>query len=301
VILVDNRQSSNPYINLAIEEFLVRHANCETQDYLLFYINEPCIVVGKNQSIWKEVNFEYLRNGQLKLCRRISGGGTVFHDKGNLSFAFISKFSDEKISNYKLFNQPIVDALRQAGVKAEMDKRNNILCKGKKISGSAQFTNRKNIISHGTLLLNANLDTLRVCLKENNFEINTRAVGSIRSSVMNIADATNQFQTCEDLKGFLAETLGSRDVYPFNRDEWNTIEKLAEEKFSTLEWIYGRSPHTRIVRQGTEIEIENGIVSSINNGHLATGQLKGIYYQFDAIKKALSDLPKASAILKQIF
>jgi lipoate---protein ligase len=301
VILVDNRQSSNPYINLAIEEFLVRHADCEGKDYVLFYINEPCIVVGKNQSIWKEINFEYLRNGKLKLCRRISGGGTVYHDKGNLSFSFISKFSEEKINNYKLFNQPIVDALLRAGIKAEMDSRNNILCNGKKISGSAQFTNRKNIISHGTLLLNADLETLRSCLKENDFEIETRAVGSVRSSVMNLAEITDEFPEAKHLQNFLVEALEAKEVYHFNGHDWKSVVNLAEEKFRTLEWIYGRSPHTQINRGGEAIEIDNGKVISISSNHLPLEQLKGCYYQFDEIKKALGDVPCASDILTKVF
>ena len=301
MILVDNRNTTDPFINLAIEEFLIRHANCEEKDYVLFYVNEPSIVLGKNQSIWKEINFEYLRNGKLKLCRRISGGGTVYHDKGNLSFAFISKFAEEKINNYKLFNQPIVNALRKAGVKAEMDVRNNILCNGKKFSGSAQFTNRKNMISHGTILLNADLNTLRSCLKENDFKIETRAVDSVKSSVINISEVTDKFSSVEDLKIFLTSELKANEVYAFSNDEWNLIEKLADEKFKTFEWIYGRSPLTRIIRNGTEIKIEDGKLISMVNGQWSMVNLSGVSYQYNAIKKALEDSPNASEILKQIF
>ena len=147
----------------------MRHADCDGKEYLLLYVNRtvPISDVGKNQSIYNEVNFEYLRNGQLKLARRITGGGTVYHDAGNLSFSFISKFAEEKVNNYRHFNQPVVKCFlkAKAGVDAEMDARNNILCKGKKISGNAQFTDRKNIISHGTLLWNADLPTLRACFK----------------------------------------------------------------------------------------------------------------------------------------
>lgn len=135
MILVDNRNVTDPYINLATEEYLVRHADCSTNDYLFLYINDPCIVLGKNQSIYHEVNFHFLRNNQLKLCRRISGGGTVYQDKGNLNFAFITSFANEKVNNYKIFNQLIVDALLQAGVETTMDARNNILCNGKKFQG----------------------------------------------------------------------------------------------------------------------------------------------------------------------
>ncbi len=293
MILVDNRNTTDPYVNLAIEEFLIRHTDCEEKDYVLFYVNEPSIVLGKNQSIWKEINFEYLRNGKLKLCRRISGGGTVYHDTGNLSFAFISKFAEEKINNYKLFNQPIVNALRKAGVKAEMDARNNILCNGKKFSGSAQFTNRKNIISHGTILLKADLNTLRSCLKENDFTVETKAVGSVKSSVINISEVTDKFSSVENLKIYLTLELQASEVYTFSNDEWSLIERLADEKFRTFEWVYGRSPHTKITKNEMEIEIEEG--------KIASGNLVGIFYQYEAIKKALGDSPNASEFLKQIF
>jgi lipoate---protein ligase len=302
VILVDNRNTSDPYINLAIEEFLIRHADCKDKEYLLFYINEPSIVVGKNQSIYKEINFEYLHNGKLKLCRRISGGGTVYHDKGNLCFAFISEFADHKINNYKLFNQPVVDALKAVGADMEMDTRNNILCGGKKLSGSAQFTNRKNIISHGTILFDADLNTLRSCLKDNAFKIETKAVASVKSPVINLREVTQRFSSIEELKTFLSGQLSdSVDTYAFNHEEWNAIEKLAEEKFKSFEWIYGRSPLTRITKDEIEIEIENGKITAADSMLFPLQHMVGINYEPDEIKKALENDSNASEILKRMF
>ncbi len=301
MILIDNRNSTDPYTNLAIEEFVVRNFNCSETDYLLLYVNEPCIVIGKNQSVWKEVNFEYLRNNKLKLCRRITGGGTVYHDEGNLSFSFISKFSDEKVNNYKLFNQPVVDALLKGGVKAETDSRNNIRCKGKKISGSAQFTNRKNIISHGTLLFNADLETLSSCLKENGFEIKTRAVDSVRSPVMNIAEVTSAFSTIADLKKLLLETLKVKTAYRLNQNEWSEIQKLRDEKFNTREWIYGRSPETIIIRHRIEIKVEQGKVVSIKSDLPEYQELVGVEYNFYELKKALEKFPRAYELISELF
>ncbi len=308
--LVDNRNTSNPYLNLAIEEFLIRHANCSELDYLLLYINQPCIVLGKNQSIYKEVNFEFLRNKKLQLCRRISGGGTVYQDKGNLSFSFISKFSEQKINNYKLFNQPVVDALMKIGVNAEMDERNNILCnarlndevgQGKKISGNAQFTNRTNIISHGTLLFDADLDVLRSCLKENNFKVESKAVSSVRSSVMNIKEVTGQVSSTEALKDYLHKELKAEKLLQFTEEEWNTIQKSAADKFKSFEWVYGRSPVTKIVKGEIEIEVEEGIITEIRNQKSEIRNLIGTRYEFNAIKKALENVPNASELLAALF
>lgn len=302
MILVDNRGSNNPYINLAIEEFLVRHADCSKGDYLLLYVNEPCVVVGKNQSIYREVNFEYLRNDRLKLCRRISGGGTVYHDEGNLSFAFISAFADYKVNNYRHFNQPLINALVNAGIPAEQDTRNNIICNGKKISGNAQFTDRKNIISHGTLLYKADLPTLRACLKPNSFTIETKAVASVSSSVTNVADINDRWGSMEALKRYLATGLNAKEAYSFSDEEWKEIEELAVQKFSSDEWIFGRSPKTLIRKNGFEITIEDGKIMAINGADEELQKaLQGVFYRHKHIKKALSNLPNASVLLESLF
>jgi lipoate-protein ligase A len=301
VILIDNRNTSNPYLNLAIEEFLIRNLEVGDEDYLFLYINSPCIVLGKNQSIYKEVNFEYLRNGQLKLARRITGGGTVYHDEGNLNFSIISKFEESKINNYKYFNQPVIDALGRVGVEAGMDGRNNIICNGKKISGSAQFTNRKNIISHGTLLFNANLDVLRLCLKANDFKLETRAVSSVNSSVMNLNEVTNRFKAIHNLQDFLVRQLNVSSIYQFNDRDWTAVEKLAEDKFKSFAWVYGRSPFTKIEKNDLVIEVEDGMIVSITGNGPNFSALKGIPYQYQSIKKALENFPNADDLLTNVF
>ena len=300
MILVENKNTTDPYFNLALEEFLVRSLKCEAEDYLLLYVNAPSIVLGKNQSIYKEVNFDYLRNDQLKLARRITGGGTVYHDSGNLNFSIISKFAESKVNNYRYFNQPIVDALERAGVETGMDTRNNIICQGKKISGSAQFTNRKNIISHGTLLLNADLQVLRACLKANPFDVESKAVSSVNSSVMNLQEVTNKFATVQELSKYMTATLGAEKRYELTRAEWTEIENMRDEKFKTFEWIYGRSPTTIINKPGIRIEVVDGFVASIKSD-LMTPDLIGVKYAHDEIKKALEKFPNASLLLQHIF
>jgi lipoate-protein ligase A len=300
VQLIDNRNHTNPHLNLAIEEYLVRHADCSNTDYLLLYINEPCFVLGKNQSIYKEVNFEFLRNGKLLAARRISGGGTVYHDAGNLNFAIITKFADSKVNNYRWFNEPLIKALQKAGIAAEMDERNNIICLGKKISGNAQFTNRKNIISHGTLLFNADLTMLRACLAPNDFEVETKAVQSIRSSVANISEISDRFKTIAEFKDYLAAGLAVEGNKNFTPLEWHEIEKLAEEKFSSYKWVYGRSPHSLIKKNGAEIEVEEGRIKGLKSAS-PLPDLKGIRYNYESIIGALSHLENANEMVSCIF
>lgn len=303
MILIDNRNTPNPYLNLAIEEYMLRHADCSGgQSYLHLYINNPCIVLGKNQSIYREVNFDYLRSEKLLLARRISGGGTVYQDKGNICFSFITKHEDAHLNNYVWFNKPIIAALHKAGVDATMDERNSIICHGKKISGNAQFTNRKNILSHGTLLFDADLPELRASLKANDFDIETRAVASVPNSVQNINQFTSRFNDIKDFRAYLVQELDANTIHSFNNEEWATMEQLAADKFAQAAWIYGRSPLSVIKKNGLGITVEDGLIKEITGGeHEQLKVLIGVAYQYTAIKKVLSDVPNASDILNKVF
>lgn len=265
MILVDNRACSDPYLNIAVEDFLVRNTNHIPEDLLLLYINKPCIVLGKNQSIYKEINVDCLRNEDIKVCRRISGGGTVYHDYGNLNFSFISPFTEQKVNNYKWFNGPVVEALNKAGVPAVMDERNNILCHGKKISGNAQFTNRKKILSHGTLLFNADLQPIRKCLHENNWKVESKAVSSVKSPVTNICNITTRFADLDAFKEYIKSELNISDTFTFTDKDWKSIEDESNARFRKFEWIYGRSPKTMIYKPELTITVENGIITEITN------------------------------------
>ena len=271
MILLDHRNNSDPYINAAIEEYMVRQMRPEDEDLVMLYINSPCVVVGKNQCIYREVNFDYLREGNT-VIRRISGGGTVYHDEGNLCFSFLSRFDDSKVNNYRYFNQPIVDILQRAGVDAQFNSRNDILWDGKKISGNAQFTDRKNILSHGTILVNSDLNKLRYALRENPFTIETKAVSSVRSSVMNISEKSHKFKTAQELKEHFLKELPVSKTISFTDEEWETITESAETKFKSFDWIWGRNPLTKITSDNMMIEIENGIVINSNDPSLVGHQ-----------------------------
>ena len=302
--LVDNKGSNDPYVNLAIEEYLVRNQDCSNHDFLFLSVNRPCIVLGKNQSIYREINFEYLRNPHCDIARRITGGGTVYHDAGNLNLAFITKFAESKINVYSLFNVPLIKALKKKGITAELDKRSNLLCNGKKISGSAQFTNRQNILGHGTLLVNADLEALRASLKANDFIIETKAVQSIKSPVMNLSEINAGLKSAEDVRQIFLEEFPSYGVHQFTEQEWSLIHQSAEEKFRSFDWIYGRSPQTRIIKNGYEILTENGIINAIKSPrfrNVETNRLTGIRYEINSIKKALEDNPSALIIASLIF
>jgi lipoate-protein ligase A len=305
VILIDNKNNSNPYINAAIEEYLVRRGDASSEDQVMLYINSPCVVVGKNQCIYREVNYQYLRNEGM-VIRRLSGGGTVYHDDGNLCFAFFSRFHDRKVNNYRHFNQPIVDALQMAGIDAQFNDRNDITWNGKKISGNAQFTDRKNILSHGTLLVHSDLTKLRVALKENEFTVESKAVASVRSEVMNISDGSDKFMRASDMLAFLCQEMPISGTRFFTDEEWQKINEIARDKFMSHAWIWGRNPATKIIKGKLTIEIDNGLITSITeNGIPILTELRGCYYTYPNLGKAIADLAtdtkERKNLLKKLF
>lgn len=282
MILIDQRHHHDPYLNAATEDYLVRTLVPGDQMYVMLYINDASVVVGKNQSIYKEVNFGYMRRGGT-VVRRLSGGGTVYHDPGNLCFAFICAFDDRRVNNYAYFNQPILDALHAAGIDAEFNKRNDIIWQDRKISGNAQFTDRKNILSHGTLLVNSDIEALRGALRKNEFEIESKGVSSVRSTAMNISESSDRFPDATALRDHLLSSLPISEMRELSEIEWQEVYATAE-KYRSAEWLWGRNPYTKITRDGLTIEIEDGIISNIMADDTAMQHLVGKAYRYDVLK-----------------
>ena len=163
MLFVSNNNNHDPAINLALEEYIFRQL--PENNYLLFYINEPSIIIGKNQNTLEEINADYVKEKGIHVVRRMSGGGAVYHDLGNLNFSFIMKDDGSSFHNFKKFTEPVVKVLQQLGVDAELSGRNDIQVGEQKISGNAQFHSRGKIISHGTLLFNSDMSHVASALK----------------------------------------------------------------------------------------------------------------------------------------
>ena len=152
MLFVDNRGITDPALNLALEEHVLKNIPSH-EDFLLFYVNEPSIIIGKNQNTLEEINSAYVKEHNLHVVRRLSGGGAVYHDLGNLNFSFITNDDGRSFHNYRKFTQPVVEALHKLGVSAELTGRNDIQVGERKISGNAQFVTKGRMFSHGTLML----------------------------------------------------------------------------------------------------------------------------------------------------
>jgi lipoate-protein ligase A len=243
MLFVDNQNITDPRLNLAIEEHLLR--NVQTADpILLFYINEPAVIIGRNQNTLEEIDPDFVKANGIHVVRRLSGGGAVYHDLGNLNFSFITN-GREELHNFARFTEPVVQALRQLGVAAELRGKSDIFANGKKISGNAQYATSGRMFSHGTLLFDSNLENLLKALNPRQLEISSNAVQSIRSFVTNIRELLPADMSIYQLKKAILEEIFGETVLPtyeLTADDWTQINAISAARYQTWDWNIGRSP-----------------------------------------------------------
>lgn len=242
----------------------------------MLYINEPSIIVGKHQNTLSEINLNYVETSGIKVVRRLSGGGTVFHDEGNLNFCFIRNIAANEDISFKRFTQPIVNALANIGIEATFSGRHDLLVKGKKISGNAMHVYKKRVLSHGTLLYKSQIGTLSSALKSNPSFFQDKAVKSNRSRVANISSFLASPPTIEaftqQILGHIREINPDAKAYIFSDNDLATIDQLLKEKFGTWEWNYGYSPKYIFRKDGMlqsksasiNLKIEKGRIKEVN-------------------------------------
>jgi lipoate---protein ligase len=244
MLFIDNKGITDPRINLAIEEYALKNLDIN-ESYLLFYINEPSIIIGKNQNTIEEINTDYVEKEGLYVVRRLSGGGAVYHDLGNLNFSFITKDDGESFHNFQKFTEPVVKALNKLGVNAELSGRNDLLAEGRKISGNAQFSTKGRMFSHGTLLFDSEMENVVSALKVKKDKIESKGIKSIRSRVANISEFLPEKMKIEEFRSTLLDYIfDGSDVeeYVLSEEDWANIHELSKERYQNWEWNYGKSP-----------------------------------------------------------
>lgn len=237
-------KKTNPYYNLALDEYAMRHINVD-EDFFFLWQNEPSVIIGNNQNAQAEVNQEFIDANNINVARRVSGGGAVYHDFGNLNFTFIINVDDPAKVNYKKYVQPVIDALASMGIKAEASGRNDILIDGLKISGNAQRMANGKLMHHGTLIFDVDIEDMVAALNVDPDKIISKGVKSVRSRVTTIKEHLPDGTTLEefwDALHYYLSNEGKDAEIVLTDEDYKEVEKMAKEKFSTWDWIYGASP-----------------------------------------------------------
>jgi lipoate---protein ligase len=236
-------ESDNPFFNLAVEELLFGNTG---KEYLILYINRPSVIIGKHQSAHREVNSKYIFEKGIPVIRRISGGGTVFHDLGNLNFAFIRQSEEGKQVDFRRYTLPVIEFLSSIGVDAKFEGKNDIKAAGLKISGNAEHVNRNRVLHHGTLLFRTSLDMLGNALRKDTSCYTSKSVQSNPSSVTNISAILKRFRDIYEFRSemmdFFLKRMSDTESYELSSIELKEAELLSSSRYMTWEWNYAYGP-----------------------------------------------------------
>ena len=302
--------STDPAYNLAFEEYVLTH---RTQgDYLLLWQNDNTIVVGQNQNTAQEIDPAFVKEHHITVVRRGTGGGAVYHDLGNLNYSFITDKGETERLTMERFTQPIVDALQKLGLHAEASGRNDILVEGRKVSGTAQRIVHDRILHHGTLLFDSRSEMIAGALRVDQAKFTSKSAKSVKSRVGNIRAFLPRDMTLPEFWAYLKEQLAGSGLVQsaLTAEELTEVSRLADEKYRTWEWTYGRSPKFDMVNRNyfaggrlevgvsvaqgaiTDIRFYGDFLSRMDTAPLCRA-LEGVAYREDAVSSVLSSQPVA--------
>lgn len=280
-------KNTNPYFCLAAEEYLLKNFN---DDIFMLWQSSDTVVIGKHQNALGEINYRYVRENNITIARRISGGGTVFHDQGNVNFSFIKNVKSTAKISFKQFTQPVAEALAKLEITATISGRNDLLIDGKKISGNAEHIFKKRVLHHGTLLYNSDLKNLGQAIKVIPGKYISKAVQSNRSEVANISSFLKKEIPIQEFIQFMIDVQLEKDentLYELNEKDLDKIETLVDEKFKTRDWNFGYSPKYSFKNSA---EIDGKILSvelDAKRGLIESCKVSGNYFS-DEIAKSIS-------------
>ncbi len=300
-MLFIERPHTDPYYNIAAEEYFLKNFQ---EDIFMLWQNQPSIILGKHQNALKEINLDFVKKNNIPVIRRISGGGTVFHDLGNLNFTFIKNGSQGKLVNFENFTTPIILVLKELGVHAKFEGKNDLRINGLKISGNAEHVHKNRVLHHGTLLFSSNLSELNEAIKADESKFHDKAIVSNRSIVTNISDHLNnkislkEFQN--SIQDYMLHNNPSAKFYKINEQDDSWINELVVRKYKTWKWNFGYSPkynfsqtiHIENKPLKIDIEVQSGEIKTLKltgekNLEFLRSKLININHDMDIIRKTL--------------
>ncbi|MBP0963157.1 MAG: lipoate--protein ligase, partial [Oscillospiraceae bacterium] len=246
-MLLVKDENLEPSRNIAIDAYML---NGLKEEAVRLWRNDKAVIIGRNQNTVEEIDLDFVKEHNVTVVRRLSGGGAVFHDLGNICFTFVEPYRNGEFNNYEKFTAPIRDYLRTLGVQAELSGRNDLMVDGMKISGNAQTVSKGRIMHHGTLLFSSNVSDIAGALRPKQMKIESKGIKSVRSRITNISSHLKEPMTVEPflqgLEEYLLKNRPGRAAYPFTEEVNAAIDKLVEEQFGNWEWNFGRSPECDI-------------------------------------------------------
>jgi lipoate---protein ligase len=305
MLFVDNQNITDPRLNLALEEFLLRRVTVQ-EPLLLFYVNEPAVIIGRNQNTLEEIDPDYVEAHGIHVVRRLSGGGAVYHDLGNLNFSFVTP-DQAGLHDFARFTAPVIEVLRALGVEAELRGKSDIFAGGKKISGNAQYASRGRMFSHGTLLFDTDLAVMLKAINPRRAQIESRAVQSVRNFVTNIRELLAEPLDIHAFKAALLDGIFAGQpapTYELSAADREQVREIADERYRTWAWNFGRSPAFTVQKSDrltvgkldVRVDVDKGRIRAVkiygdfagrrDVAELET-QLAGVRYEPQALATAL--------------
>lgn len=306
--------STDPHFNLAMEQYIFDHMD-KAQPYFMLWQNDNAVIVGRHQNTAREVNKAFVEQHGVSVVRRLSGGGAVYHDMGNLNFTFITDAGKQDSTrsglDMKAFARPVVEALRSLGVPAELSGRNDMTIDGRKFSGNAQYIHKGRVMHHGTLMYDCDLSAVSGALQVSKDKIAGKGVQSVRSRVTNLKDYMGDI-TLQQFKQRLVSTMFRHSPlqwHEFTEAELERAHEIQRERYDLWEWNWGRSPKYSIEKSRRipdvggitlQMEVEKGIISAFHSsGDFFSGgdvadvaeRMIGLKAERCALQKALEGFP----------
>lgn len=251
--------SHDPGFNLALEQYVFDRLD-RAHAYCMLWQNDNAIIVGKNQNTVGEINAAYVKEHGIRVVRRLSGGGAVYHDLGNINFTFIVDSGATAAFDFSTFCRPIVKALEHFGVHAEINGRNDMTIDGKKFSGNSQYGKQGRTMHHGTILYDSDLEVVGKALTVSRDKLEGKGIQSVRSRVTNVRPyiagdiSTEAFFAA--LRDFLFQEYALQP-YRLSQGQLAEIRALQAERYDQWSWNYGASPHTGSARPGRWTDAES--------------------------------------------
>ena len=311
-MILFNRTEPDPYLNIAAEEYVLKAFD---EDVFMLWINSPSVIIGKHQVAAAEADMIYTHRNDIPLIRRISGGGTVYHDEGNLNYSLVSSGKKGKLVDYLKYAGTVIRTLDKLSVKAVLEGKSNLYTANKKFSGNAEHVFKNRVLHHGTLLFNTDLENLRKCICPAHAGYHDKAIRSVDSTTTNLIMHLPQGTSMEDFRNSIVaqvkEDFLEINTYVFSKQDKLAIRRMISDKYGTSNWNFGYSPKYSLSRElligdlqmQVEIKTEKGMIIKMEISHEGnevlpevSENLKGVMHHPADISDVLNNINFAQFI-----